>query len=303
MSNDLDEGTVLTGAPLPGELSSPAPSNAVSGAVTIIEPAHGWVPLKLGELLEYREVLFFLIWRDVKVRYRQTLIGASWAIIQPVVTMVVFALFFGRLARMPSDGLPYPLFTFAALVPWTFFARAMAQSSESLVGNQHLITKVYIPRLLLPLARVLGGLPDLGLSFLVLLGMVWWYRGFPSLTGLLWMPPLILLAMATALGVGLWLSALNVQYRDIQHVIPFLTQVWLFATPIAYPASLLSEPARTLYGLNPMVGVVEGFRAALVGSSNPPAAILAISTLATLCMLVSGAFFFRRVERSFADVI
>jgi lipopolysaccharide transport system permease protein len=261
------------------------------------------VPLRLSELAEYREVLYFLIWRDIKVRYRQTLIGAAWAIIQPLVTMVVFAVFFGRLAKMPSDGFPYPLFAFAALVPWTFFARALAQSSESLVANQHLITKVYIPRLLLPLARVLGGLPDLGLSFVVLLGMVWWYQHFPRLVALVWVLPLVLLAMATALGVGLWLSALNVQYRDIQYVVPFLSQLWLFATPIAYPSSLLSEPWRTVYALNPMVGVVEGFRWVLLGGTSPPLAMLAASALATIITLVTGAFFFRRVERSFADVI
>jgi lipopolysaccharide transport system permease protein len=302
MSKDLGHEKAMEGSALsqeaPGSHSSSPPAS-----ITVIEPAQGWVPLKLRELSEYREVLYFLIWRDIKVRYRQTLIGATWAIIQPLLTMVVFAVFFGRLAKMPSDGLPYPLFAFTALVPWTFFARALAQCSESLVANQHLITKVYIPRLLLPLARVLGGLPDLGLSFVTLLGMVWWYQHLPGLVAVVWVPALVLLAMATALGVGLWLSALNVEYRDIQHVVPFLIQLWLFATPIAYPSSLLSEPWRTVYALNPMVGVVEGFRWALLGGASPPLAILAASALATLIMLITGAFFFRRVERSFADVI
>ncbi len=302
MPKGFTQGTAISGPGLSQEPAGPH-AGATPVTVTVIEPAHGWVPLKLSELSEYREVLYFLIWRDIKVRYRQTLIGAAWAVIQPLVTMVVFTVFFGRLAKMPSDGLPYPLFAFAALVPWTFFARGLTQSSESLVANQHLITKVYIPRLLLPLARVLGGLPDLGFSFVVLLGMIWWYQPLPSLSGLLWVLILILLAMATALGVGLWLSALNVQYRDIQYVVPFLTQLWLFATPIAYPSSLLSEPWRTVYALNPMVGVVDGFRWALLGGTSPPLATLAASALATFITLVSGAFFFRRVERSFADVI
>lgn len=281
----------------------PKPVEEPAQEITVIEPHRGWAPLRPRELWQYREVLYFLIWRDIKVRYRQTIIGAAWAIVQPLMTMVVFTIFFGRLARMPSDGIPYPLFAFAALVPWTFFARGLTLSSDSLVASSSLITKVYFPRLLVPVGRVLGTLPDFLLSFAVLLGMIWWHQGWPRPTGLLWIVPLILLAMTTALGVGLWLSALNVKFRDIQHVVPFLTQLWFFATPIAYPSSLLSEPWRTLYALNPMVGVVEGFRWALVGTSNPAISAVSVSAVASILALITGAFFFRRVERTFADII
>lgn len=271
--------------------------------VTVIEPSRGWVPLKLRDLWEYREILYFLVWRDIKVRYRQTVIGAVWAVIQPLMTMVVFSVFLGGLAKVPSDGVPYPIFAFAALVPWAFFASGLTLSANSLVASGHLITKVYFPRLLVPLGRVLSVLPDIGLSFAVLIAMVFWY-GFLRLdAGLLWLPVLALLALITAFGVGLWLSALNVQYRDVQHAVPFLVQIWFFATPIAYPASLLQEPWRTIYGLNPLVGVVEGFRWALLGSGRPPGLPLILSTVAALLLLVSGAFFFRRVERTFADVV
>lgn len=281
----------------------PAPPPGGGEAVTIIEPSRGWAPLNPRELWQYREVLYFLIWRDIKVRYRQTVIGAAWAVIQPLMTMVVFSVFFGRLASMPSDGLPYPLFAFAALVPWTFFSRGVTLASDSMVASSHLISKVYFPRLLVPTARVLGGLPDLALSFIILLGMIWWYQHLPSLTSLLWIPVLVVLATATALAVGLWLCALNVKYRDIQYVVPFLTQLWLFATPIAYPSSLLAEPWRTLYSINPMVGVVEGFRWTLLGSTAPSGSAMAASALVTFIILASGAFFFRRIERTFADVI
>jgi lipopolysaccharide transport system permease protein len=270
---------------------------------TVIEPARGWSPLQFGELWAYREVLYFLVWRDITVRYRQTLIGMAWAVVQPLMTMVVFSVFFGRLARMPSDGAPYPLFAFAALVPWAFFATGVTQSANSLVHSGNLITKVYFPRLLVPMGRVLGGLPDLGLSFLVLLGMVWWYGLFELRGPLMWVPALAILTFVTALGLGLWLSALNVRYRDIQHAVPFLMQIWLFATPIAYPSSLLSEPWRTVYSLNPLVGVVEGFRWALLGSGRPPGLSLAVSALAAVALLISGAYFFRRIERTFADIV
>ena len=270
---------------------------------TVIEPARGWVPLKIRELWEYREVLYYLIWRDIKVKYRQTLIGAAWAIVQPLMTMVVFSVFLGKLAKVPSDGAPYPLFAFAALVPWSFFANGLTQSASSLVASGNLITKVYFPRLLVPMARVLAGLPDIGLSFLVLLGLVAMYGRLQWTLALLWLPLMAILALLTAFGIGLWLSALNVQYRDIQHAVPFLVQIWLFATPIAYPSSLLAEPWRTIYGLNPMVGVVEGFRWGLLGTGRPPGIPLVVSTAAALVLVVSGAFFFRRVERTFADVI
>jgi lipopolysaccharide transport system permease protein len=270
---------------------------------TVIEPSHGWVAVKLGELWHYRELLYFLVWRDITIRYRQTLIGAAWAIVQPVMTMVVFSVFFGGLAKIPSEGLPYPIFAFAALVPWTFFTRGLSLSSESLVANSHLITKVYFPRLLVPLARVLGALPDFIASFSVLLGMMWWYRIAPHAAALFWIPALLLLALSTALGVGLWLSCLNVRFRDIQHAVPFLTQLWLFATPIVYPSSLLSEPWRTLYAINPMVGVVEGFRWALLRNGSAPGPIVAVSAVVALTVLLSGTFYFRRVERTFADIV
>jgi lipopolysaccharide transport system permease protein len=281
----------------------PTLSMTSAPTVTIIEPSHGWVPVKLRELWEFREVLYFLVWRDIKVRYRQTLIGAAWAIIQPFLTMVVFTVFFGRLAKVPSDGIPYPLFAFAALVPWTFFANGLTQGTSSLVASGNLITKVYFPRLLVPAARVLGGTLDLALSFLVLLGMMWWYGVLPRPGALLWLPALVLLALVTAFGITFWLSALNVRYRDIQHVMPFVVQLWLFATPIAYPSSLLAERWRTLYALNPMVGVVEGFRWALLGTGSAPGPVLMASSLAATILLVSGAFFFRRIERNFADLI
>lgn len=286
-------------------IMSPDPTSAptLDGPITIIQPSSGWVALRLSELWAYREVLYFLVWRDIKIRYKQTAIGAAWAIIQPVMTMVVFSVFFGHLAKIPSDGISYPLFAFAALVPWTFFANGLQHSANSLVSNSNLITKVYFPRLLIPAARVLSGFPDLGLSFLVLFVMTWFYGATGTERAMFWLPAFVLLAFITALGVGLWLSALNVKYRDIQHAIPFLTQLWLFATPIAYPSSLLSEQWRIVYSLNPMVGVVEGFRWALLGTSHPPVLPIAASALAAVVTLITGAFFFRRVERTFADLI
>ena len=270
--------------------------------VTKIRPSRGWVSLKLDELWEYRELLYFLVWRDVKVRYKQTVLGAAWAILQPFMTMVVFSLFFGKLGRIPSEGLPYPIFAFAALVPWTFFATGLGQGANSLVGSQNLIKKVYFPRLVIPIASVLSGVVDFALAFLVLLGMMLFYGIYPTLN-LLWLPLLLLLALVTALGVSLWLSALNVQFRDVRYTVPFLTQFWLFATPIAYPSSLLPEPWRTVYGLNPMAGVVEGFRWALLGTETRPGAMILVSTVAALALLVSGAYYFRRMEKSFADVV
>jgi lipopolysaccharide transport system permease protein len=267
-----------------------------------IQPSKGWVSLKLNELWEYRELLYFLIWRDIKVRYKQTALGATWAIIQPFFTMVVFSLFFGHLARMPSDGIPYPIFSFAALVPWSFFANGLGQSSNSLVGSANLITKVYFPRLTIPLASVLSGVVDFALAFVVLLGMMLFYRIVPTVN-VLWLPLFLLLALITSLGVGLWLSALNVEYRDVRYVVPFITQFWLFVTPIAYPSSLLHEPWRTLYGLNPMVGVVEGFRWALLGTKTAPGPIIAVSSTAAAVILITGAFYFRRMEKTFADIV
>ena len=267
-----------------------------------ILPSKGWVPLRLDELWDYRELLYFLTWRDIKVRYKQTVLGAAWAIIQPLFTMLVFALFFGRLAKIPSDGIPYPIFAYAALVPWTFFANGVSQASNSLVDNPNLIKKVYFPRLAMPIATVLSGIVDFVLAFIVLLGMMFYYGTAPTVN-VLWLPFLLLLALVTSLGVALWLSAMNVQFRDVRYTIPFLTQFWLFATPIAYPSSLLEEPWRSLYAINPMVGVVEGFRWALLGVDTAPGPIIIVSSLTALALLLSGAFYFRRIERTFADVM
>ena len=270
--------------------------------VIVVKPSKGWISLKLKELWEYRELLYFMAWRDIKVRYKQTVLGAAWAIIQPFFTMVIFSIFFGRLAKVPSDGLPYPIFAYTALVPWTFFANGLNQASNSLVGSANLIKKVYFPRLVVPISSVISGVVDFVLAFAVLLGMMLFY-GFAPTVNILWLPLFILLIFVTALGVGFWLSALNVQFRDVRYTVPFLTQFWLFATPIAYPSSLLSEPWRTLYGINPMVGVVEGFRWALLGTDTAPGAIILVSSLVALALLVGGAFYFKRLERSFADVV
>jgi len=267
-----------------------------------IRPSKGWVSLGLKELWDYRELLFFLIWRDIKVRYKQTVLGASWAIIQPFFTMVVFSLFFGKLAKVPSDGIPYPIFSYSALVPWAFFAHGLNQASNSLVGGSNLIKKVYFPRLAMPIASVLAGVVDFVLAFVMLIGMIFYYGMVPTVN-IVFLPLFLLLALITSLGVSLWLSAMYVQFRDIRHIIPFLTQIWLFATPIAYPSSLLSEPWRTIYGLNPMVGVVEGFRWALLGTKTAPGLIIILSSLVAVALLITGAYYFRRMEKTFADVV
>jgi lipopolysaccharide transport system permease protein len=279
------------------------PKSCASENVTVrIEPSKGWVSLKLRELWEYRELLYFLIWRDIKVRYKQTILGGAWAIIQPFFTMVVFSLFFGKLAKIPSDGIPYPIFCFAALVPWGFFANGMSQASNSLVGESNLIKKVYFPRLSIPIASVLGGIVDFVLALVMLLGMMLYYGMTPTVNAAA-LPLFLILAFITSLGTSLWLSAMYVQFRDVRHVIPFLTQIWLFATPVAYPSSLLDEPWRTLYGVNPMVGVVEGFRWALLGTQTTPGPTIIISYLVAIGLLLSGAYYFRRMEKTFADVI
>jgi lipopolysaccharide transport system permease protein len=269
----------------------------------IIRPSKGWAALRLRELWEYRELLYFLAWRDIKVKYKQAALGAAWAIIQPFMTMVAFTLFFGNLADIPSDGVPYPIFSYTALIPWTFFAVGLAQASNSLIADANLVRKVYYPRMVSPIAGVISAIPDFFLAFLILIGMMVFYGIYPDPIRLLLLPPLMLLAFTTALSVGLWLSALNVEYRDIRYTIPFLTQFWLFITPIAYPSSLLDEPWRTIYGLNPMAGVIEGFRWALLGSGDPPGLMVLVSTLVTLVVLIGGLFYFRRMERSFGDVI
>ena len=265
-------------------------------------PVKGWAWPKFRELWEYRELVFFFVWRDIKVRYRQTVMGALWAIIQPFFTMVIFSLFFGRLAKIPSDGLPYPVFSYAALVPWTFFATALNQASNSLVINANMVKKIYFPRLSLPIATILASVVDFVLAFIVLLGMMFFYGLVPTIN-VLWLPFFLLLALITSLGVSLWLSAMNVQFRDVQYTIPFLTQAWLFVTPIAYPSSLLPEPWRTLYGLNPMAGVVEGFRWALLGTDTAPGPMTLVSAVVALVLFISGAFYFRRMEQGFADVL
>ncbi len=270
--------------------------------VLLIRPSRGWQQLKLKELWQYRELLYFLGWRDFKVRYKQTVLGAAWAVIQPFFTMVVFSLFFGKLAKMPSDGIPYPLFAYAALVPWTFFANGLTHSTNSLIENSNLLKKVYFPRLIMPISSVISGAVDFACAFVVLVAMMIFFGIAPTLN-IMWLPLLILLTLVTALGVGLWLSALNVLFRDVRYVVPFLTQFWMFATPIAYPSSLLSEPWRTLYGINPMVGVVEGFRWALLGTETALGPMLMISALAALIVLITGAFYFRRMEKIFADKV
>ncbi len=267
-----------------------------------IRPASDRLANGLKELWQYRELLYFLIWRDVKVRYKQTAIGAAWAIIQPLLTMIIFPLVFGKFANMPSDGLPYPIFTFAALLPWTYFSKALSQSVSSVVADANLITKVYFPRLLLPLAAVVGGLIDFAIAFVFLLGMMAWY-GLAPHSGILLLPFFVLLTMLTALSVSVWLSVINVRYRDVGQAIPFLVQIWLFASPVAYPASVVPENWRFLYNLNPLAGIIEGFRWALLGSQNPPTVSLLSTAAFVLALLYGGIVFFKRMEKTFADVV
>ena len=271
-------------------------------STVIIRPSSGWVPLNLAELWEYRELLYFLTWRDIKVRYKQTVLGAAWAVIQPLGMMLVFTIFFGRLVGVPSDGLPYSIFVYTALLPWQLFSRALTDSSTSLVANERLITKVYFPRLLIPVSAVLASLLDFAISFVLLVGMMVFYGIVPTPAVAL-LPLFILLALMTALGIGFWLSALNAQYRDVRYTLPFLTQFWLFATPVVYPASLVPEQWRLLYGLNPMTGVVEGFRWALLGGTGAPDAMLAVSATVVLGAFIGGLYYFNRVEETLADVV
>lgn len=275
---------------------------AHSHPVVVLRPSGRFTRLNLGDLWEYRDLLYFLVWRDIKVRYKQTALGAAWAILQPLLTMVAFSIFFGKLAKVPSDGIPYPVFTFAALLPWQLFSYSMTEASNSLIGSQNLITKIYFPRLVIPIAAVLGGLVDFAVSFAVLLVLMIVYGIRPTFA-ILTIPLFIALVIATALAVGLWLSALNVRYRDVRYTIPFLAQFWLFLTPVAYPSSLVPEKWRALFGLNPMAGVVEGFRWALLGRQEAPGALLAVSVLIVIAFLISGLFYFRRLEATFADTI
>ncbi|MCA1610690.1 MAG: ABC transporter permease [Acidobacteria bacterium] len=273
-----------------------------------IRPSKGWASLRLDEVWAYRELLYFLIWRDVKVRYKQTVLGAAWAVLQPLMTMVVFTIFFGRLANVGSDGLPYPIFSYAGLLSWTFFADGINKSSQSLVSSSNLVRKIYFPRLVIPGSSVLSGLVDFGVAFVFMFGLMAYYRVWPTMT-VLAMPLLLLLLVSATMGVGLWLAALNVEYRDVRYVVPFFVQLWLFVTPVIYPASKVSAKLAEMglpawiYGLNPMAGVVEGFRWSLLGRGPKPGSVLLVSVLVTVFLLVSGAFYFRRMERTFADVV
>lgn len=280
------------------------PSDELPGSVRPpvirIEPPSSLFELRLAEFWQYRELLYFFVWRDVKIRYKQTAIGVAWVVLQPILTMLVFTLFFGRLAKLPSGGLPYPVFYFAALVPWTYFASALQAATNVVVENQRMITKVYFPRLILPVSSVLSGLVDFSIGFLMLAGFTVAYHIRLTLAAL-WLPAFLLLAVATALGVGLWLAALNAIYRDVRYVIPFVVQFWMFASPVAYPSSLVPEKWRWLYGLNPMAGVIDGFRWAATGQGTPPGPLVAASAAAVAVIVVGGAFFFHRMETQIAD--
>jgi lipopolysaccharide transport system permease protein len=269
--------------------------------IRITPPSRWWV-VPFGELWAYRELIYFFVWRDIKIRYKQTAIGAAWAVLQPFLTMLIFTLFFGRLAHIPSGGLPYPIFYYSALLPWMYFAAALQNSTNTIVENQRLVTKVYFPRLALPLSSVLSGLVDFGVSFLMFVAMMAYYRIRPT-TAILWLPVFLLLAILTALGVGLWLSALNAIYRDVRYVVPFLVQFWLFASPVAYPSSLIPQKWRWLYGLNPMAGVIEGFRWSLDGSGNPPGQLIFVSAGVVILVLVGGVAYFQKMETTIADVV
>ena len=267
-----------------------------------ITPLSHWWSLPIRELWEYRELLYFFVWRDVKVRYKQTAIGAAWAVLQPFLTMLVFSLFFGRLAHIPSQGLPYAIFYYSALLPWMYFASALQNSTTTIVENQRLVTKVYFPRLMLPLSSVLSGLVDFGISFLMFVAMMFYYQIHPGWV-MLMVPVFLLLAVLTAFGVGLWLSALNAIYRDVRYVVPFLVQFWMFASPVAYPASLVPAKWRWLYGLNPMAGVIEGFRWSLAGRGTPPGRLIVVSSAVVLAILLSGVAYFQKMETTIADVV
>ena len=270
--------------------------------VTVIRPQRSRTLVEWSELWAFRDLIYLLTWRDIKVRYKQTALGAAWAVLQPLLTMVVFSIFFGKLAGIPSGDVPYPIFAYTALVPWTFFANAVTQASNSLVQQEAILTKVYFPRVIVPIAAVLAGLVDVSIAFVVLVGMMVAFGIVPT-AAVLTLPLLVIFAALTALAVGLWLSALNVRYRDVRYTLPFIVQVWLFASPVAYPSSLVPEPWRFLYAFNPMVGVIDGFRWALLGDGPPPGLTLWVSVLVVLALLVGGLAYFRRVERSFADAV
>jgi len=270
--------------------------------VTRIAPVRGWLEVDWEEIWQYRELIYFFVWRDLKVRYKQTAVGAGWAVLQPLMTMAIFTLFFGKLAKIPSDGIPYPIFFYAALLPWTYFATALSSSTSAITDNQRMITKVYFPRIILPLASVVSGLVDFAIGFVLLIGLMFYYGVAPAIA-LLWLPVFLLLAVVTALAAGLWLAAWNAIYRDVRYVIPFLIQLWMFASPVAYPSSLIPTQWRWLYGLNPMAGVIEGFRWALSGQGAPPGQMMVVSTATVVVLLVGGLLYFQRVEGTLADVV
>jgi lipopolysaccharide transport system permease protein len=282
--------------------SAPATTATVARPRVVIERGRGLFHVDFRALWDYRELLYFLVWRDVRVRYKQTIIGAAWAILQPLLTMLIFVVIFGRFAKFPSDGLPYSIFAYSAILPWYYFSQALTNASQSLVGESNLLKKVFFPRLLIPLAAVMRPAVDFGISFLVLLGMMAWYGVTPT-WAILAVPLFLAFAMITALAAGLWLSSLNVRYRDVGHTIPFLMQVWMFASPVAYSISLIPERWRLLYSLNPMVGVIEGFRWAILGTASPDLGILVVSALVVFVILAGGLVFFKWMERSFADVV
>jgi len=283
--------------------SSPVAPQAAEPPVTVIRASRGWVPLEIGEVWRYRELLGFLAWRDVKVRYKQTVLGAAWAILQPFATMVVFTVFFHKMAGIAPEGeVQYPLWSYAGLLPWTLFAQALTRSSQSLVAERNLLTKVYFPRLVMPLAATFSALVDFAVASLVYVGMLVYYKVTPGVE-LAYLPLLLLLALATATGVGLWLSAINVKYRDVRHTIPFLIQIWLFVSPVVYPASRVPEAYRTYYGLNPMAGVIDGFRWCLLGVGSGPGEMFWASVGVSVFILVTGAYYFRRTEDFFADMV
>ncbi len=284
-----------------GKISSSLVNEAPVPSI-VIQPRQGLFHLDLGSVWLYRELLYFLAWREIKVRYKQTVIGAVWAILQPLLTMVIFTVVFGNFAKIPSDGLPYPLFAYVALLPWEYFSQAISRSGVSVVNDANLIRKIYFPRLIIPLAAVVTPLADFCLSFVILLGMMLWFHVIPT-WGMMALPLFLLMALLTALSAGLWLSALNVRYRDIRYTIPFLTQLWMYASPIAYPVSLIPEKWRLLYSLNPLAGVVEGFRWALLGKESPDFSIMAVSAVVVLVVLLGGLVYFKKMEQTFADVI
>ena len=271
--------------------------------ITMIKPSRGWVALNLKDLWKYRELVYFLIWRDIKVRYKQAALGVAWAIIQPILTMVIFSVIFGKFGKLPTDNsIPYPLFTFAALLPWQLFANALQRSGTSLVGSAHLITKIYFPRLIIPISAVVGGMVDFLISFVILVGMMIYYKVYPT-WNMLWIIPFTILTLITALAVGLWLSAMNVRYRDVQQMIPFLIQAWMFASPVAYSAKMITDRSwQLIYGLNPLAGIIQGFRWSLLGGT-PPGELMWISATVMVILLISGLYYFRRMEKTFADTV